>query len=73
MPPAYMKTSDMARHIGRGSDFLKERMDDVFLEGVHYFVKPGVRDPFWKVEAMIAWVETDGANRIADEILAKVS
>ena len=73
MQPKYLNTPRMAAHIGRHADWLKKRMDGVFVEGVHYFKKTGERDPFWKVEAVERWVESGDDDDIVNGILEKVS
>ncbi len=70
--PVYLSTPKMAATIGRSADWLKARMGTSFKEGVHYFKKPGERDPFWKVEAVLKWVEDETGDDAADAVLAKM-
>jgi len=73
--PLYLSATRMAKLIGRSKDYLKERKSTVFKEGVHYFTPEGETQPFWKVAAMVDWVEKKDPsnNPIANKILDKIA
>jgi len=68
----YLKTNDMAKHIGYSGHFLLKNKDVLFFENVHYFSKELRIN--WKVSEMVAWVEnkntSDQAKSVLDTILS---
>lgn len=70
--PNYLKTNDMAKHIGYSSHFLLKNKNIIFFENVHYFSKELRTN--WKVSEIVAWVEnknmTDQAKSVLDTILS---
>ncbi|WP_456322192.1 hypothetical protein [Hydrogenimonas sp.] len=70
--PVYLNTPEMAALIGRHADWMTARMGGYFKEGVHYFRKSGERDPFWKVEAVMEWVEDNSDSKNVDSIISKM-
>lgn len=76
MTPIYLNTAEMAKAIGKTPNYLKQRKGNDFKLNQHYFHPNGQRDPFWKVEAVILWVEgneaseDDEANKILDRLTA---
>ena len=52
---AFMKSSEMANHIGVSIDWLKKNKRKLFNEGVHYH-NPAGKHTFWDVEKMVKWV-----------------
>ena len=69
--PLYLKTNDMAKHIGYSGDYLLNNRNVLFFESIHYFPKPKRID--WKVSKMIEWIENKNLSDKAKEILDMVS
>jgi len=51
----YLKTKDMAKHIGYSADYLLNNRGSLFTKGIHFFPKEKRID--WKVSKMVEWVE----------------
>jgi hypothetical protein len=69
----FLRTGDMAAHLGRSVRWLKGRKDVTFVKGVHYHQPDGEREPFWDVGAMEAWVRSEVRDDRVESILQKVS
>ena len=68
---AFMRTGEMAKHIGRSKDWLKRRKGTTFRNGVHYHQKPGDPEPFWDVAAMVRW-ERGERGDVAQKVMEAV-
>ncbi|MCH9741480.1 MAG: hypothetical protein K0U38_11680 [Epsilonproteobacteria bacterium] len=69
--PQYLKTNDMAKHIGYSGDFLLKNKEVIFFKNVHYF--PKEKRTNWKVSEMVAWVENKNISDKAKSVLDLVS
>jgi len=67
----YLKTNDMAKHIGYSRHYLLKHREIFFFEGIHYFPKEKRLD--WKVSKMIEWVENKSISAKAKSVLEMVS
>lgn len=67
----YLKTKDMATHIGYSKDYLLKNRGVLFFQGTHFFPKGKRID--WKVSELISWVENKSMSSQAKEILDLVS
>jgi len=67
----YATTTEMAEIVGRSEDWLRKKMRKGYLKlDVHYFRPPGERNLFWKIDAVVKWIEQP--SRVVDEILEKM-